>query len=389
MNLRVAYCLDQFPTVSETFILNEMIALRQQRVEVVIYSRFKPEVSILHEQAQDFVKSVTYLDNLSRTAKLLAGFEILLRSPIRFVRTLCRLRHRSTHDLWLLLGYCFFLSREINRSGVQHIHSHFAAEAAELAMYVSFFTGVPYSFTTHGYDIFFFPPSNYRYRSRFAKFVVAVSEYNRKYLIRHFRIPSEKVRMIHCGVDTTFFHRTKPLYGNTVLCVTRLEPVKGLQYLIEACDILKKNGIAFECKIVGDGSERPILKEMISRYGLNQDVHLVGAKSQMEVLAYLKEARLFALPSLSEGLPVSLMEALSCRVPVVATRVRGMPELVEDGVNGFLVPPKDACLLAERMAALLRDQDLCRKLGNAGRRKVTAEFDLTKQASKLKNAFLE
>jgi len=387
--MTVAYILDRFPTVSETFVLNEIVALEQQCVEVIIYSRFKGEDGTFHEQARDLVKSMNTLDTLSKTAKVLAGFQVLLKSPIRFIRTMSRLRYRSIDNPWLILGFCSFLAREIKGRKVQHIHSHFAGQAAELAMYVSFLTGISYSFTTHGYDIFDFPPGNYSYRSRFAKFVVAVSEYNRRYLIEHFSILPEKIRVVRCGVDTRLFRRTEPLLGDTILCVARLRPVKGLQYLIEACSVLKEKGIALECNIVGEGSERPALEDMISRYGLGQHVRLMGARSQVDIFSYLNTARLFVLPSLSEGIPVSLMEAMAMELPVVATQITGIPELVTDGMNGFLVAPRDPEALAARIEQLLSEPSLAVEFGKNGRRKVEDEFDLKKNAKSLEELFVQ
>ena len=385
---KVAYLIDVFPQLSETFILNEIVQLMKYGVHVFVFSRGKPRGNIQHAKAKELSSQTCYLseDDVSQLRKVWLHLYFLLTSPIRYLRTfLFSYRKKHSGTFWYFKQSVIY-AREIKRVGAQHIHSHYAASTAtKYAMLVSMLTGIPYTFTAHGwYDIFTYPPKDFYDRVEKSKGVVTASFFNRDHISRSFQVPLNKIHVVRYFVDISFFNSEIDVEkGNIILTVARLHPVKGLQYLIEACDILRKIGLKFNCIIVGDGSERRNLASLINLLELNDSVILAGPKTQEEVINYYHKAKIFVLPSLTEGLPVVLIEAMACKVPVIATRICGIPELVEDGVNGFLVPPKDPQKLADAIEILLKDPELCRKFGEEGRRKVEREFNLEKQVRKL------
>jgi len=384
---KVAYLLDVFPQLSETFILNEIVQLINDGIEVAIFSLRRPKEKVRHAKAEELIELTRYLsvDEVSWLKKIWLHLHFLITSPIKYLRTFI-FSYRKRHDgtFWHFKQSVIY-AKEIKNLKAEHIHSHYAASTAtKYAMLVSMLTGIPYTFTAHGcYDIFTYPPSDFEFRAKMAKAVVTVSEFNKDHINRHLKVPAEKIQVIHCGVDLAFFNIDDHEDRNFILSVARLDPVKGLHYLVEACNILKERGLQVECIIVGEGPERDSLELLVSELKLDGRVKLVGGKTCNELLDYYRYAKVFVLPSVYEAMGVATMEAMACRIPVVATKVWGVPELVENGVNGFLVPPKDPRKLADAIEILLKDPELCRKFGEEGRQKVEREFNLEKQVRKL------
>ncbi|MCC6347311.1 MAG: glycosyltransferase family 4 protein, partial [Nitrospirales bacterium] len=342
------------------------------------------------EGAQELKRHATYWDprhdTTSRT--ILNALPVLFRRPVRFVKGLQYVKRLDALFLYNYKRIALF-ARLLLREGVRHIHAHFASTAAELSLCLSLMTGVPFSFTTHGYDVFFSPHRFYRKLGEHAKFVVAVSEFNRDYLAERHRVPREKIRVIRCGIDTDLFrpHGAEEEKDIDVITVARLHPVKGLPYLVRACRILKEERPGLRCVVIGEGGERASLQRMIHEEGLAENVSLLGSRPPEEVVQYISRSRVFVLPSTSEAMPVALMEALACGVPVVATKVRGIPELVEEGVNGYLVKPRHSRLLAGKISLLLEDGEQRERMGRAGRGRVVRDFNLKTETGRLRELF--
>jgi glycosyltransferase involved in cell wall biosynthesis len=246
-------------------------------------------------------------------------------------------------------------------------------------------TGIPFSFTAHAHDLYV-DQHMLKEKVRAAKFVVAISEYNKNLITKYAgEAMRNKIKIVHCGVDTRLFQPRQKSAGQapfTIVCVGSLEEKKGQTYLVEACKILKQRGLVFVCHLIGDGASRPALEAQISRDGLADVVKLEGGRPRDEVLKMLARADVVSLPSIRtksgkmEGIPVALMEPLACEVPVVSTRISGIPELVEDGLTGLLVAPEDPVALANALQRLANNPELGIRLGQAGREKVLREFDL-------------
>jgi glycosyltransferase involved in cell wall biosynthesis len=217
-------------------------------------------------------------------------------------------------------------------------------------------------------------------------FAVTISRFNKEIMVQACGEPARaKIHVVHCGVDATAFAPARKADGREALrmvCVASLEPVKGHVFLIEACRLLRQRGINLRCDLAGEGPLRPQLEQRIIDAGLAGHVHLLGGCPRPEVIALLSAADVAVLAShptrdgRREGIPVALMEAMACGLPVVASAISGIPELVDDGVTGLLVPSGDPVALADAVERLHADPGVRARKGEAGRDKVQKEFDL-------------
>lgn len=339
---RMAYVLDVFPKLSETFVATELAELLRRGVEVRILSLHRPQEEIRHR----FVAEAGLLD---RVAYERSRFPAILRE--------------FRPDL---------------------LHAHFATGPTAVARGLSADLGVPFTFTAHGYDVYSKPPADFAARAGAAAAVVTVSEANARHITRAFGVPEGRIRVIPCGVDTSRFApdgaRSEPPLA---VCVARLVPAKDHGVLLGACAALARRGMDFRCAVVGDGRCRDELEAARERLGLERVVELVGATEQTEVLRWWQRATVAVLSSRREGMPMSLMEAAACGVPAVATAVGGVPEFVEDGVTGLVVPPGNAAALADALERPLRYPRLAAKMGRAARRKVQERFSIQRQVDEL------
>ena len=356
----VVFC-DAFPELTETFVLNEIRALRELGWEVRVEAT---RAASTPAHAAD-LPDVRLLPGGGGWGALAA---LAIRHPLRVARDLAwRFRWRREEEIHPLRA----LAVVARRLREPHMHVHFAGTAALDAMRISLLTGVPYSVTAHAYDIFK-EPRNLDEKLRRAAFVVTVCDYNMPFL----PLPAEKVVM---GVDTEEFRRTRPYPGTrTVLAVGRLVEKKGFQHLADAAELL--DGV--RVRIVGEGPLRATLEARGS-------VELLGARTPEEVRALLEEADLLAAPCViaSDGdrdsMPVVVKEALAMEVPVVASDEVGLPEMVKPEW-GRLATPADARSLAraiEEVLALPAAERVA--MGRAGRAWVSENCDVKKETARL------
>ncbi|HET8909012.1 MAG TPA: glycosyltransferase family 4 protein, partial [Ktedonobacterales bacterium] len=274
-----------------------------------------------------------------------------------------------------------------------------ATYATYMAYVISRFTGIGYSFTAHAHDIYM-DQTMLAEKVRKADLVVPISEFNRRLLVSLCPEASAKIRVVYCGVDTETFHPVErpandpgsPAGPLKIVAVARMQEYKGIRYLVTACRLLRDRGIEFHSTLIGDGPERREIEQAILHKGLRDVLDCVGWLPSSEVAAYIAQADVVVLPSvvardgMMDGLPNVLMEALSCSVPVVSTTISGIPELVDSGRNGLLVPPADPDALADALAELAGDPARRRLMGEEGRKRVLATFDLinnTQQKARL------
>jgi glycosyltransferase involved in cell wall biosynthesis len=224
-----------------------------------------------------------------------------------------------------------------------------------------------------------------REKVRDAAFVVTISEYNRALIERTCGVDARgKVHVVRCGVDLRRFAPTARRAPEvaTFTCVASLRPYKGHAVLLDAVALLRARGLAARVVLVGDGPLRADLEARIARLDLGDAVSLRGAVRHEEIAGLLAGATAVVQPSVTqadgqmEGIPVALMEAMACGVPVVSTRLSGIPELVREGEGGLLVPERDPEALADAMARIAGDPSLAARLGAGARRIVERDFDL-------------
>ncbi len=395
----IAYISQQFPSLTMTFVYREVLALRRRGLTIRPISVWRPPEGTVSEEARELIVETFYIFPLPWLELLFNHLRYLFTRPGRYLRTLGQLtlfnREPLGHRLRLLAQFVYAVqaAAEVERCRARHIHADFALNATTVAMVASQLTGRPFSFTAHAADIFV-DPILLREKIAASSFVVTISEYNRRHLIR---VAGDngvagKIHVIHCGLDMEQFAPARERTPNAIpmlLTVGRLVEKKGLRYLVKACHILDEQGYEFECLIVGRGPEEKVLHELIQRYGLNKQVRLLGAMPQERVRELLQQADVFVLPCVvandgdQDGIPVVLMEAMAMGVPVVSTFLSGIPELVESGVNGLLVSPREETALARAIAVLLQDAEKRARMGAAGRRKVLGEFNIERSAARL------
>lgn len=395
--LKVAYIMSRFPKLSETFVLYEMLALQQQGVGVEVFPLINERAEVIHPEAKPFVERAHYSAAVSPNV-LKAQVRSLRTKPRAYLGTWWEVLHGTFGSANYMLGglgiipMATHFACEMQRRGITHIHAHFANHPTVAALVSHRLTGIPFSFTVHAHDLYV-DQHMLAEKVRAAAFVVAISEYNKEFIVRHCgEDMRDKIFVVHCGVDTRLFQpRQKEIAGGpfTIVCVGALEEKKGQTYLVEACRLLKQRGLDFVCHLIGEGQNRASLEQQILQSGLSGVVRLEGGRPRDEVVRMLGEADVVALPSIvtksgkMEGIPVALMEPLAREVPVISTRISGIPELVEEGETGLLVPPQDAVALADALERIAHDPELGRRMGKAGRIKVLQEFDLSDSTAKL------
>lgn len=398
--LRIAYMMSAFPMVTETFILFEIIELERTGVHVEIFPLRPKGAANPHPEALPLAERTHYASVGSRET-LAAQAYWLRRRPAAYLGAWARaIRDNVRSPAFLAravaaipLGARF--AREMESAGVRHIHAHWATHPALAAWMVNRLTGIPYSITAHAHDIYV-DRSMLDTKLRHARFVVTISEFNRRLFGTWYGSwATDKTSVIRCGVDLTAF-QPRPPRGHvpgqpfTVSCIAGLREKKGQVHLIEAVAALRSEGLDVRCVLVGDGETRPAIERRIAELGIGDHVELLGHCSRERVSEVLHDSDAMALPSITtddgdmEGIPVALMEALATEVPVVASSLSGIPELVEDGVTGFLVPERDSRAIAVALRRIHDDPDAAARLAATGRVRVLEAYDLQRNTAALR-----
>ncbi len=402
MRRPIAYLTSRFPHLPETFILREMMELERQGWDVALYPLILQKQPVVHPEAQAWIARAHRLPYLSPRV-LGANARALATHPESYLRLWKQAvwENRASGNFLIralaLLPTAVYAARLMQRQGVAHIHAHYATHPAFVAWVIHHLTGISYSVTVHAHDIFV-RTAMLATKLREAAFVVAISDYNRDYLARVVgEWVREKTHVVHCGILPTAYaprlDRPGPHRRFEIISVGSLQPYKGHGYLLEACALLRDRGLPVHCRIVGGGEERPRLERQLAELHLEGVVELLGPRPQGEVARLLPTADCYVQPSIitpsgkMEGLPVALMEALACALPVVATKISGIPELVRQDETGLLVPPADALALADALAAICHAPGLAARLAEAGRALVLREFELSANVKQLAALF--
>ncbi|HLH66179.1 MAG TPA: glycosyltransferase [Solirubrobacteraceae bacterium] len=413
--MRIGYLATHYPAVSHTFIQREVAALRRIGVEVETFSIHRASAGELlsAEDRAEARRTCTVLPTLGGRLAI-AHLSALLRGPRRYVATLAfALRRANPGVRGRLWGLFYFAEaivvwRAAARRRVRHLHAIFADGASDVALIAARYAGDGWSFSLaiHGPVEFYDVVRNHlAEKIAAARFTVAISDFGRSQLMT---LADERrwgdIHVVRCGLDPGSFVPVKgglepgargaaPASGPPgetrapgeahILCVGRLVHLKGQSLLIEACARLIERGEPVRLTLVGDGPTRARLEDLSRRLGIAQRVVLAGAVGQDRIRDFYASADIFCLPSLAEGLPVVLMEAMALRVPVVTTRIMGIPELVEDEQTGLLVAPGRVDELTSALSRLAHDPDLRRSLADRAAARVRAEHDVNASARRL------
>jgi glycosyltransferase involved in cell wall biosynthesis len=394
---RIAYLTSQYPAASHTFIRREIEALRDEGWTVDTFSVRKPGVGEAASERDRVEQAGTfYLLGRSPLAFIGAHAAGFFSSPASYLRTLVHsLGHRAPGARGMLLGLAHFaesvlLARELKRRNIRHLHNHFANSAATVGLLASRFLGIGWSFTMHGISETDYPAGLMLGRKiEAADLVACVSWFGRAQGLRlvypeHW----DKVHVVRCGLpfDRLPARRSRS-NGKTLVCVGRLSPEKGQAGLLEAFAKLRDRHPELRLRLVGDGPDRDALEKHAQKLGLGDAVTFVGRLPEEQTLVEIVEGDLLVLPSFMEGLPIVLMEAMALGVPVIASRVAGIPELVEEGSTGLLFSPSNWDDLAARIDRLLSDDALRSSIAKCAPVRVRSEFDTRKSAKVLSDLF--
>jgi colanic acid/amylovoran biosynthesis glycosyltransferase len=392
--MRLAYITGEYPRATDTFVQRDIAALRNCGAEVFSFSVRKTaeEHMVGPEQRAERARTFYILAAANPITLLLAHTLLFLQSPGRYLKALAlawSIREKGIKGTLYHLFYfaeAGILAREVQKKNIDHLHNHFAVANGNVTMLAAALCNRSFSFSIQGPSVFF---EAYRWRLdekiKRALFVRCISNFCRSQCMI-FSSPEKwnRLHIIHCGVEPALFkvvnHQPE---SKRILYVGRLAAVKGIPILLESMVQIKVTHPNVHLTIVGDGPDRNMLEAMAANLQVADCIDFVGYKSQAEVRAYLQQSDIFVLPTFAEGLPIVFMEALASGVPVVSTQVAGNSDLVENGVNGYLVPPGDRVSLADRIQMLLSNAELRNQFGAAGRAKVEAEFNIDHEVALL------
>jgi glycosyltransferase involved in cell wall biosynthesis len=399
ITMNYAYFVNQYPKVSHSFIRREILALEELGLNITRYSIRSVPVAELADKndIKEHSKTLTLLDTGLITI-FVATLKTLVTSPSVFflaMLTAISLGQKSQRGVLrhlIYLAEACLLKQKLKQAGISHIHAHFGTNSTTVAMLCKLIGGPKYSFTVHGPEEFDDPVGlSLSKKIDQSTFVVAVSSFGRSQLMRQCpHTQWHKIKVVHCAVDDSFMQTPEtPLpNGPRLVCVGRLCEQKGQLLLLEALKKLDNRGIDFEMTLAGDGEMRAMIEARIQEYGLEKKVHITGWISGDQVRRLILDSRAMVLPSFAEGLPVVIMESLALQRPVISTYVAGIPELVKNGENGWLIPAgsiEDLVIALKEVLAAEPEQ--LHQMGKKGAIRVQEHHNALIEAGKLRTYF--
>jgi glycosyltransferase involved in cell wall biosynthesis len=397
--------LKGYPRISETFISNEIYLLERRGLPIHIFSMRRPREDFTHGSVTRIQAPVDYLPStMAGNLHRLVGpnLKTLLRRPKRYGRAI-RLawrrykRNRKTATFKHLLQAGYLVGKLLPGSGVTRWHAHFAHSPTSVAMFASILSGLPFGFTAHAKDIYTSHPDQLAEKIEAADLVVTCTEYNRRHLAELASGASTPIHSVYHGIDLDLFaappddRAPQPPYR--LMTVARLTEKKGLPTVLQAVRRLVDQGLDVRHLLIGDGDDREAVLGLIDRLGLGEVVHWGGTMPHEAVVEHFRQTDAFVLGCQiagngdRDGIPNVLVESMSMGVPVVATDVSAIPELVDHESSGLLVPPHRPDLLADALVRALTDHELRSRIVPAAREKVRRSFDNRRNVDHLADVF--
>lgn len=399
---KVAYMMSRFPKLTETFVLYEILAMRKLGAQVEIYPLLRERQPWAHEEAIRLTQEAHFEPFFSWQI-FKAQWRFIRCCPRTYFSLIKEVFGGTRGSLNFFFGALGIFAKSVKfaqdmaKAGIEHIHAHFATHPALAALIIHRLTGIPFSFTAHGSDLHVDRTMLDR-KVQASRFAIAISQYNKEIMVKEAgEACRDKIHVVHCGVEPEVF-AFLPEKDNDVfqiLCVASFETVKGHRYLIKACQLLAQRGHTFACHLIGAGPVQSEVEQRIRNSGIAERFHVHGGKTRPEVLEFYARADVKVLASVRtpngkrEGIPVVLMEAMASGLPVVASRISGIPELVDDEQSGILFTPGNPEEMAAALERLIKDRDLRIRMGTHGREKILREFDLRQNAAELYGLFVD
>lgn len=409
---RIAYFLWRFPTLSQTFVQREVKALRQFGCAVEVFSDASGNLDLLDENAKTLIKSCHYLEGTDN--KLLKGYErkFFLKNPLLFLNLFLYVlsrkyaKSKSFREDIRIFSKAVHLAAFLREKNINHIHSPWADQFAFIALIASRLLGVPFTVQARASADLYRNRHSYALREKFenAEYIITNTRFNESFLKSFLNTRDwRKIFVIYNGINFEQFipkqKKENLLKETSLLTVATLGETKGLVYLLKSCKALKERGFLFNCEIIG-GTHEPLytnyyleLKKLHRELGLEKRVSFLGAQPFDKVLEKYKNTDIFILPCViaedgsRDVTPNALIEAMAMRIPVISTNITGIPEIVEDGISGILVPPNDEYALTQAIIKLINNDKLRRDLGENARKKVEERFDINKNIIKYLDLF--
>lgn len=396
--MKIAYLTNQHPYSSCTFIRREIVALEEMGVPIRRYSIRTPEMDIIDDADKEEIDKTQYILKIGVIALLLNLLRVIITKPGQFITALkLTWKLGSVSDRGVIINLAYLVEACVlqgwcAQAQITHIHSHFGSNSTAVAMLCHILGGPPYSFTVHGPEEFDKPIGfSLKEKIHRSKFVAAVSSFSKSQLFRWCDYKQwSKIHIIHCGVNQLFLEQPYvPLPSEPrFVSVGRLSEQKGHLLLVEAASQLAAAGYRFKVILVGDGNLRPEIERLIKDLRLEDYIEITGWATNLQVQQQILAAQIMVLPSFAEGLPVVIMEALALSRPIIATHIAGIPELVQPGLDGWLVPAGSVEALVEAMkSAINTPPEQLAEMGKAGSHLVAKEHNIMSEAKKLLELF--
>ena len=404
---QIAMILPILPDLSHTFIYREIIAMREQGSEFKIIALEEGGRGVIHPEARALLDNTIFVPKISRIRYLTLYFYFLLKYPLRLTKLLSLYASNNLGGKFLFLDFNKLLNSlhpssglafawELKKLKVSYMHVYGSTYPATRAIVASFLLAIPFSFSTfvdfdyeYGYKMF-------HSKVEHATFIVATTQFcvNRilSYTSERF---SKKIHVIHLGIDRNYsgapYDISKPIKSKPqyLIAVGRFVEKKGFDYLVKACALLKSRGCTARCMIIGDGPHKERLRSLISILRVQDLVELVDPIPNDQLISLMQPQNILVAPSVyakdgeRDGIPTVILEAMIRGVPVIASGISGIPEIITHEHNGLLVPERDEHALADAIERLIRDTKLRERIRIKGYEKTLQDFDVRESAQTL------
>jgi len=406
-DLKVAYILFRFPSLTETFIAEEIQKIQGSGVKVRVYSLLPSKEDLVHPVSLSILPLTRNVPGIFNPAVWFAQVHYLWKNPGLYFHLLWTLlrqpaKHFSTYLQRMAIFFkSVWLAKDLQSRQIQLIHTHFAWLSSAASWVVSRLLDVPFTVTTHAFDIYSERNDLLKLITNQAAKVMTISDHNKNAILGlNPRIPNDKVQVVRCGIDLSFFSRSINAQSTIafplqITSVGSLIEKKGHKFLIQACANLEKQDMPFQCVIIGTGAQHAFLENLIQENNLGKDVVLAGKKSQEWIRNRLSQSHVFILACVrtedndQDGIPVAMMEAMAMGVPVISTAISGIPEIIKDEETGIIVKECDPASITQAIMRLSVDSDLRKTLSGNGVRLIQQEYNILKNVRQLRTIFSE